>query len=80
MSSLKVRGLAGNIVEVEYDVEVDRWKDVGHRAGHQLGYHGTFSFRLPDGKVMAGTDNLVDSEDLAMLEPDAVVDIVEVGT
>lgn len=81
MSSLKVRDLTGrNIIEVGYDLEVDRWKDVGKRAGDAFGYHGTFSFRMPNGTIPSGVENLSESDSLAYLEPDAVVDIVEVGT
>lgn len=81
MSSLRVRDLTGrNVIEVSYDLEIDRWKDVGKRAGDALGYHGTFSFRMPNGTVPQGTENLSDSESLADLEYDSVVDIVEVGT
>lgn len=81
MSSLRVRDLTGrNIIPVEYDLEVDRWKDVGKRAGDAFGYHGTFSFRMPNGTIPPGTENMAESVSLADLDYDAVVDIVEVGT
>lgn len=72
---LKLRGLEGRVLEAEVDPG-SSFGVICDKAGHDFGYHGRFTLRMPSGNLAPRDQNLEDNEEFRTEYGDMIFDLV----